>query len=223
MRILYNATSITCNAALSACGKREEWSTAVELFARAQRRFSPSLITFNALIGTCHWRRSLGDAITCSSAISSVDTASWPKALGLFGEMPLVLQDAPSHAGCFVKNGTTMLAVKLTYDGNLFDIPGGRTDGHEPATRTAERETFEESGYQVSIGELLATLRNYRKGPDHEVSMVKWMDVGEIEGHLQHHDSLVHGRSHGTAVAGPSLAWRHLVGLRPVLGHVRSQ
>ncbi|CAK9100075.1 unnamed protein product [Durusdinium trenchii] len=53
------ATSITCNAALSACGKREEWSTAVELFARAQRRFSPSLITFNALIGTCHWRRSL--------------------------------------------------------------------------------------------------------------------------------------------------------------------
>lgn len=32
------ATSITCNAALSACGKREEWSTAVELFARAQRQ-----------------------------------------------------------------------------------------------------------------------------------------------------------------------------------------
>ncbi|CAK9033329.1 Nudix hydrolase domain-containing protein [Durusdinium trenchii] len=110
-------------------------------------------------------------------------------------------QDAPSHAGCFVKNGTTMLAVKLTYDGNLFDIPGGRTDGHEPATRTAERETFEESGYQVSIGELLATVRggfriyncylqgsSPRKGPDHEVSMVKWMDVGEIEGHLQHHE-----------------------------------
>ena len=55
-----------------------------------------------------------------------------------------------------------MLAVKLTYDGNLFDIPGalrrclvqdsrgGRTDGQEPATRTAERETFEESGYQAT-------------------------------------------------------------------------
>lgn len=65
-------------------------------------------------------------------------------------------------AGCFVSNGTAMLAVKLTYDGNLFDIPGalrtrivqdsrgGRTDGQEPATRTAERETFEESGYQAT-------------------------------------------------------------------------
>mmetsp|Transcript_112043 Transcript_112043/g.157081 ORF Transcript_112043/g.157081 Transcript_112043/m.157081 type:complete len:159 (+) Transcript_112043:89-565(+) len=110
-------------------------------------------------------------------------------------------QDGPSHAGCFVSNGTTMLAVKLTYDGNLFDIPGGRTDGREPATRTAERETFEESGYQVSIGELLATVRGGfriykcylqgstpRKGPDHEVSVVKWMDASEIEGHLQHHE-----------------------------------
>ncbi|CAK8998395.1 unnamed protein product [Durusdinium trenchii] len=111
-------------------------------------------------------------------------------------------QDAPpSHAGCFVSNGTTMLAVKLTYDGYLFDIPGGRTDGHEPAQRTAERETFEESGYQVSIGELLATVRGgfniYKcylqdsiphKGPDHEVSLVKWMDASEIEGHLQHHE-----------------------------------
>ena len=39
--------------------------------------------------------------------------------------------------------------VKLTYDGYKFDIPGGCTNGQEPATRTAERETFEESGYQV--------------------------------------------------------------------------
>ena len=28
-----------------------------------------------------------------------------------------------------------------------------------------------------------------RKGPDHEVSAVKWMDLGEVEGHVQHHDS----------------------------------
>ena len=48
--------------------------------------------------------------------------------------------------------------VKLTYDGNLFDIPGGRTDGREPATRTAERETFEESGYQVSWDGWMAVL-----------------------------------------------------------------
>jgi len=49
--------------------------------------------------------------------------------------------------------------VKLTYDGYKFDIPGGCTNGHEPATKTAERETFEESGYQVpgnSAGDLFA-------------------------------------------------------------------
>ena len=65
----------------------------------------------------------------------------------------------PSHAGCFVRNGNKMLAVKLTYDGNFWDIPGGRTDGHEPATKTAERETWEESGYPVEVEELLATVR----------------------------------------------------------------
>ena len=46
--------------------------------------------------------------------------------------------------------------IKLTYDGNLFDIPGGCTDGREPATRTAERETFEESGYEAGIAEIAA-------------------------------------------------------------------
>ena len=110
-------------------------------------------------------------------------------------------QEPPSHAGCFVTNGTTMLTVKLTYDGYKFDIPGGCTNGHEPATKTAERETFEESGYQVSIGELLTTVRggfkiykcylqgsSPRKGPDHEVSQVRWMDAGEIEQHFKHHE-----------------------------------
>ena len=66
---------------------------------------------------------------------------------------------APAHAGCFVKKGNAMLAVKLTYDGNKFDIPGGCTNGREPAKRTAERETWEESGYPVEVNELLATVR----------------------------------------------------------------
>ena len=52
--------------------------------------------------------------------------------------------------------------VKLTYDGNLFDIPGGRTDGREPATRTAERETFEESGYQVRDGRMAVLPRKWK-------------------------------------------------------------
>eukprot|EP00439_Symbiodinium_sp_Y106_P028771 s3048_g3.t1 len=107
---------------------------------------------------------------------------------------------APAHAGCFVKNGDTMLAVKLTYDGNKFDIPGGRTDGHEPApaTKTAERETWEESGYSVEVGELLATVRggfhifrcrlkeqNPGKGPDHEVSSVQWIHSWEFDNFMQ--------------------------------------
>lgn len=46
-------------------------------------------------------------------------------------------------------HSSAIAQVKLTYDGYLFDIPGGRTDGREPSTRTAERETFEESGYQA--------------------------------------------------------------------------
>ena len=113
-----------------------------------------------------------------------------------------------------------MLVIKLTYDENKFDIPGGRipsqgfwcsglvelkateicflqvsvwlclvcfgaplesnvalcshwasqsrtpwpwvgqTDWREPAMRTAQRETWEESGYKVRTGELLATVRN---------------------------------------------------------------
>ena len=53
-----------------------------------------------------------------------------------------------------------MAEVKLTYDGNLFDIPGGRTDGREPATRTAERETFEESGYQAWTSDQAVMTRN---------------------------------------------------------------
>ena len=66
---------------------------------------------------------------------------------------------APGHAGCFVMKGNAMLAVKLTYDGNKFDIPGGQTNWREPARKTAERETWEESGYSVEAHEIMATVR----------------------------------------------------------------
>ena len=29
-------------------------------------------------------------------------------------------------SGCFITNGPKMLVIKLTYDGNKFDIPGGQ-------------------------------------------------------------------------------------------------
>lgn len=107
---------------------------------------------------------------------------------------------SPVHAGCFITNGPKMLVIKLTYDGNKFDIPGGQTDWREPAMRTAERETWEESGYRVSIGQLLATVRNgfriYRcylqqqepgKKPDHEVSSVQWISASEVENYISQH------------------------------------
>jgi len=118
-------------------------------------------------------------------------------------ERSLSQSDAsPAHAGCFITNSNSskMLVIKLTYDGNKFDIPGGCTDWHEPAMRTAQRETWEESGYNVSTGELLATVRNgfriYRcylqqqkpgKEPDHEVSSVQWINAWEIENFMSQH------------------------------------
>lgn len=98
------------------------------------------------------------------------------------------------HAGCFVRRGNEMLAVKLTYDGRKYDIPGGQTNWKEPASRTAVRETWEESGYRVTAGKHLATVRggfhiyecfledgNPSKGPDHEISEVKWMSKGDVQ------------------------------------------
>ncbi|CAL1129859.1 unnamed protein product [Cladocopium goreaui] len=101
------------------------------------------------------------------------------------------------HAGCFVRRGNQMLAVKLTYDGRKYDIPGGQTNWKEPASSTAVRETWEESGYRVNAGRHLRTVRggfhiyecylqegNPGKGPDHEISEVKWMSRGEVSRQL---------------------------------------
>eukprot|EP00439_Symbiodinium_sp_Y106_P043072 s2226_g5.t1 len=100
---------------------------------------------------------------------------------------------SPAHAGCFVRKGNQMLVVKLTYGGRKYDIPGGQTNWREPASRTAERETWEESGYRVNAGGRLATVRNHfriyecylqddhpGKGHDHEISEVRWMNADEV-------------------------------------------
>lgn len=56
-----------------------------------------------------------------------------------------------------------VLAERLTYDGQKFDIPGGQTNWREPARCTAYRETYEETGYLVAPRELLAIVRT--RGP----------------------------------------------------------
>jgi len=106
----------------------------------------------------------------------------------------------PAHAGCFVVHEGKLLAERLTYDREKFDIPGGQTNWNEPARCTAYRETYEETGYLVAPRELLAVVRNdfhlYRcellrpqplKGHDHEISWVGWMDASEVDAKVSQH------------------------------------
>jgi len=106
----------------------------------------------------------------------------------------------PAHAGCFVVHNGRLLAERLTYDHEKYDVPGGQTNWREPARCTAYRETYEETGYLVAPRELLAVVRNdfhlYRcellrpdpvKGHDHEISWVGWLDVNEIRAKASQH------------------------------------
>lgn len=103
----------------------------------------------------------------------------------------------PGHAGCFVVRDGRMLAIRLTYDGNRFDIPGGQTNWNEPARCTAYREALEETGYRVNPRELLAVVRGgfhiYRcdlvqdkpfRQHDHEVSWVGWLSRDEVQSRI---------------------------------------
>jgi 8-oxo-dGTP diphosphatase len=60
---------------------------------------------------------------------------------------------APS-AGCLVLDQGELLLVKIM-DGT-YGPPGGSADSNESAQCAAERETWEETGVQVSAGELAA-------------------------------------------------------------------
>lgn len=103
-------------------------------------------------------------------------------------------ENAPAHAGCFIVRGGRLLTVKLTYDGQKYDIPGGQSTWHESARETAVRETWEESGYRVRAGRLLARVRNDfhifhcyllasepEKGHDHEISEVNWFTMDKVQ------------------------------------------
>lgn len=106
----------------------------------------------------------------------------------------------PAHAGCFIVSGGRLLTTRLAYEGHRYDIPGGQTDGHEPARCTAHREALEETGYLAAPRELLAVVRNnfhiYRcyllqsspvQQRDHEASWVGWLTPSEIQEELHRH------------------------------------
>ena len=64
---------------------------------------------------------------------------------------------APS-AGCLVVDNGELLLVKVM--GGSYGPPGGSVDSDESAQCAAERETWEETGVQVSAGELAAEFDN---------------------------------------------------------------
>lgn len=104
------------------------------------------------------------------------------------------LDPSPAPAGCFVSRNGTMLALKLAPDGQGHDLPGGLSDGLEPARCTAHREVLEETGYLVAPRDLLATVRDgfriYRcellfdepvRTRDGEAPWVDWLTREEVQ------------------------------------------
>ena len=61
-------------------------------------------------------------------------------------------------AGCLAVNDGDVLLVKIM--GGTYGPPGGSVDKNESAQCAAERETWEETGVQVSAGELAAEFDN---------------------------------------------------------------
>ena len=61
-------------------------------------------------------------------------------------------------AGCLAVDNGELLLVKIM--GGTYGPPGGSVDSGESAQCAAERETWEETGVQVSAGELAAEFDN---------------------------------------------------------------
>ncbi len=69
-------------------------------------------------------------------------------------------ENLSSNAGCLIRVGTDILAITHRRSGKL-DIPGGTTDGElESAQCTAHRETWEETGFNVEVGQFLGSNEN---------------------------------------------------------------
>lgn len=63
-----------------------------------------------------------------------------------------------SNAGCIIVRDGRLLVLKHRFGGKL-GIPGGAALEGEPAHCTAHRETWEETGLDVTVGEQLGRLR----------------------------------------------------------------
>lgn len=62
-------------------------------------------------------------------------------------------------AGCLVRHGDRMLVVRHRFGGGL-GVPGGRSNANENAQCVAHRETWEETGLDVVVHDMLMRFGN---------------------------------------------------------------
>ncbi|WP_241264236.1 NUDIX domain-containing protein [Bowmanella dokdonensis] len=60
----------------------------------------------------------------------------------------------PGNAACLIKIDKWLVTIGHRHSGRL-DLPGGLSNGDESAQCTAHRETWEETGFNVEVGEYL--------------------------------------------------------------------
>lgn len=100
------------------------------------------------------------------------------------------------NAGCLIVDNSRLLALRLRFGGE-WGIPGGATQGEESAQCTAHRETWEETGLDVTVGEHLhrfdngfslyrcridsaADPRETKTNDPWEISAVEWIDPSTL-------------------------------------------
>lgn len=64
-----------------------------------------------------------------------------------------------ANAGCLIRINDELVTIGHRLTGKL-DIPGGTTEGGESAQCTAHRETWQETGFNVQVGQLLGVKDN---------------------------------------------------------------
>lgn len=68
-------------------------------------------------------------------------------------------QSISANAGCLIRIDDKLLTIVHKRSGR-YDIPGGTSSNNESAQCTAHRETWEETGFNVEVGELLGVNEN---------------------------------------------------------------
>ena len=100
---------------------------------------------------------------------------------------PYAKEAAPrANAGCLVTQGDEVLVITMRLTGKQ-SIPGGTTEIGESPRCTAHRETFEETGVEVEVHELLGTFDNgfhmYRCTPVDDSQLPRpqdWKEVSDV-------------------------------------------